>query len=89
MTEHTYIPFHRPCIGQEEIDAVAQVLTSRWLTTGPVTIEFEKEFANYIGCKYALAVNSGTAANAEHSAGSFDRRNPGNWSSSYSRGATE
>jgi len=62
MTEHTYIPFHRPCIGQEEIDAVAQVLTSRWLTTGPVTIEFEKEFANYIGCKYALAVNSGTAA---------------------------
>lgn len=62
MTDLSYIPFHRPSIGDDEIAAVNQVLTSRWLTTGPVTMQFEKEFASYIGCKHALAVNSGTAA---------------------------
>lgn len=62
MSENNFIPFHRPSIGQEEIDAVNQVLHSRWLTTGPAAIEFEKEFAAYIGCKHALALNSGTAA---------------------------
>jgi len=62
MTQNSYIPFHVPSIGQEEMAAVEKVLRSGWLTTGPVTIEFEKEFANYIGCKHALAVNSGTSA---------------------------
>ena len=62
MTDLSYIPFHRPSIGDDEIAAVNQVLTSRWLTTGPVTMQFEKEFASYIGCKHALAVNSGTSA---------------------------
>ena len=62
MTDLSYIPFHRPSIGDDEIAAVNQVLTSRWLTTGPVTLQFEKEFASYIGCKHALAVNSGTSA---------------------------
>ncbi len=62
MTDNTYIPFHRPSIGKEEMDAVQQVLASGWLTTGPVAMEFEKQFAAYIGCKHALAVNSCTAA---------------------------
>ena len=62
MTDTSYIPFHRPSIGKEESDAVQQVLSSGWLTTGPVAIEFEKQFAAYVGCKYALAVNSCTAA---------------------------
>lgn len=62
MTQNSYIPFHLPSIGEEEIEAVEKVLRSGWLTTGPVTIEFEKEFAKYIGCKHALAVTSGTAA---------------------------
>jgi len=44
------------------MDAVQQVLASGWLTTGPVAMEFEKQFAAYIGCKHALAVNSCTAA---------------------------
>jgi dTDP-4-amino-4,6-dideoxygalactose transaminase len=56
------VPFHRPSIGTEELEAVRQVLESRWLTTGPVTHEFEREFAGFVGAKYALAVNSCTAA---------------------------
>ena len=57
-----FIPFHRPSIGTEEVAAVQQVLESKWLTTGPVTRKFEREFADYIGAKHAIAVNSGTAA---------------------------
>ena len=56
------IPFHRPSIGQEEIEAVRLVLESKWLATGPVTLEFEREFAAFVGSKYAIAVNSCTAA---------------------------
>lgn len=59
---NSYIPFHVPSIGEEEIAAVEKVLRSGWLTTGPVALEFEKEFAQYIGCKYALGVNSCTSA---------------------------
>jgi dTDP-4-amino-4,6-dideoxygalactose transaminase len=62
MAEKPFIPFHRPAIGHEEMQAVQRVLASRWLTTGPVTQEFEHQFAAFVGCKYALAVNSATAA---------------------------
>jgi len=58
----SFIPFHRPCLGREEIDGVLSVIASGWLTTGPVAQRLEKEFASYIGCKYALAVNSATSA---------------------------
>jgi dTDP-4-amino-4,6-dideoxygalactose transaminase len=58
----TFIPFHRPSIGNEERTAVREVLESDWLTTGPVSLKFEREFAQYLGAKHALAVNSGTAA---------------------------
>jgi dTDP-4-amino-4,6-dideoxygalactose transaminase len=57
-----FIPFHRPSIGQEEVAAVREVLESEWLTTGPATLKFESEFAQYLGAKHAMAVNSGTAA---------------------------
>jgi len=56
------IPFHRPSIGPEELEAVRLVLESKWLATGPVTMEFEREFAAFVGSKYAIAVNSCTAA---------------------------
>ena len=57
----TTIPFARPSIGEAEIDAVARVLRSGWLTTGSEAQAFEREFGEYIGAPYALAVNSATA----------------------------
>lgn len=60
--DNKFIPFHRPSIGQDEMSAVLKVLESGWLTTGPATLEFERAFAQYVGAKYALALNSGTAA---------------------------
>lgn len=55
------IPFARPSIGVEEENAVLSVLRSGWLTTGPVTAEFERAFAEEIGIEHAIAVSSGTA----------------------------
>lgn len=64
MTDNSnsYIPFHRASIGEKEIEAVNHVLASGWLTTGPVAHNFEKQFAEYLGCKHALAVTTGTGA---------------------------
>ena len=56
------IPVFRPSMGEEEIVAVGEVLRSGWIGLGPKTKEFEEEFARYIGTKYAVAVNSATAA---------------------------
>ncbi len=56
------IPFHIPYITDDEISEVADALKSGWLTMGPKTDRFEKEFAGYIGSKHAIAVNSCTAA---------------------------
>jgi dTDP-4-amino-4,6-dideoxygalactose transaminase len=54
------VPFNRPSIGQEEIDAVVRVLASGWLTTGPQVVELERNFASYVGAKHAIAVASAT-----------------------------
>ncbi len=63
MADNTdFLPFALPDIGPEEIDEVVDTLRSGWLTTGPKTKRFEKEFAEFIGVPFALAVNSGTAA---------------------------
>ncbi len=62
MRKHIdFIPFSRPSIGKREERAAVDVLRSGWLTTGKISAEFEREFAAYVGAKYALAVNSGTA----------------------------
>jgi dTDP-4-amino-4,6-dideoxygalactose transaminase len=47
---------------QEEREAVAKVLQSRWLSLGPVTEEFEHAMCEALGCTYAVATSSGTAA---------------------------
>ena len=49
-------------IGDEEINAVIEVLRSGMLAQGPKVAEFEKAFADYIGVKHAIAVSSGTTA---------------------------
>jgi perosamine synthetase len=56
------VPFAVPDIGESEIEAVVRVLRSGWITTGPETRAFEREFASYIGVAHAVAVNSCTAA---------------------------
>jgi dTDP-4-amino-4,6-dideoxygalactose transaminase len=61
-TRTTFLPFALPHITQAEIDEVVETLRSGWLTTGPRTKRFEREFATYVGAPYALAVNSATAA---------------------------
>jgi len=49
-------------VGEEEVQAVSEVIRSGWLTMGPKTFEFEKEFAKYVGAQHAVAVSTGTAA---------------------------
>ena len=60
------IRINQPLLSKEETDAVTEVLKSGILTEksgmGPRTLEFEKEFARYVGAKHAVAVSSGTAA---------------------------
>ena len=56
------IPFLRPPLTQQDIDAAVTVLKGSDLTAGEQTEQFEAEFADYIGTKFAVAVNSGTSA---------------------------
>ena len=56
------IPIASPSIGEEEIKAVKEVLSSGMLAQGEKVREFENNFANYIGTKYAVATSSGTSA---------------------------
>ncbi|MDR2346345.1 MAG: DegT/DnrJ/EryC1/StrS family aminotransferase [Planctomycetaceae bacterium] len=49
------------CSGRE-LEYVTRVIQSGWLTTANMCLEFERKFADFIGVKYALAVNSCTAA---------------------------
>lgn len=61
MTEK-FIPYCLPDITDVEIKEVVDTLESGWLAKGPKTIEFEEKFAEYVGAKYAVAMNSCTAA---------------------------
>lgn len=58
----TPLPYGRQSISEEDIEAVAAVLRSEWLTTGPNVSAFEREFATFTGTSEAVAVSSGTAA---------------------------
>lgn len=56
------IPFHRPYMTEDEVNAACEAIRNGWLTMGLKTIEFENKFRDYLGVKEAVAVNSGTAA---------------------------
>ena len=49
-------------MGDDEIRAVTDVLRSKWLSMGPVTVEFERQFAAMVGVTHAFAVTNCTAA---------------------------
>lgn len=55
------IQLFRPIISEEAIEAVAEVLRSGWIGLGPKTEAFEKMFAEYMGARYAVGLNSATA----------------------------
>jgi UDP-4-amino-4,6-dideoxy-N-acetyl-beta-L-altrosamine transaminase len=56
------IPYGKQHVTEEDIQAVEEVLRSDFWTQGPAVPKFEKNFAQYVGSKYAVAVANGTAA---------------------------
>jgi len=61
-TRRNFLPYTLPSISEEEINEVAAALQSGFLTTGPRTKLFEIKFAEYVGVRNAIAVNSSAAA---------------------------
>lgn len=62
--QHTgpaFVPFARPTMGEAELAAIAEVIESGWLTTGPRVKTFEAAFARHVGTAEAVALNSCTA----------------------------
>ncbi len=61
LSEIKRVPLSSPDITSKDIEAINQVLSTSFLSIGPKVKEFEKKIADYIGVKYAVAVNSGTS----------------------------
>src|SRR5215475_6651039 len=57
-----FIPVAKPWIGEAEAEAVRRPILSGWVTQGPEVEAFEREFAAYVGAKYACAVSNCTVA---------------------------
>ncbi|KDR94625.1 dTDP-4-amino-4,6-dideoxygalactose transaminase [Peptoclostridium litorale DSM 5388] len=62
MRRDEFLQYAKPEMGEDEIRDVADTIKSGWITKGPRTAEFEEKFARFVGAKYAVAVNSCTAA---------------------------
>lgn len=56
------IQLFKPYMGDDEVQAVSEVIRSGWIGLGPKTAEFEKQLAQFIGVPYAVGLNSATAA---------------------------
>jgi len=61
MYKKKFIIFGTPTIGKDEINAVKNVLTSKWIGSGIITEKFEKKFKEYKKSTYSLSLNSCTA----------------------------
>lgn len=64
MTTHKneLIPVLRPTMDEQTKKDLLDVIDSGWWGQSSKTLEFERQFAEYVGVKYAIGVNSGTAA---------------------------
>ena len=60
-SQPAFIPFTRPSFNQETIDAVAEVLRSGWVTSGPKLAEFEATLSDYFGGRPVRCFANGTA----------------------------
>jgi len=60
-SQPAFIPFTRPSFNQETIDAVAEVLRSGWVTSGPKLAEFETRLSDYFGGRPVRCFANGTA----------------------------
>ncbi len=56
-----FLPLCRPAIIEEDIQAVADVLRSGWITTGPKNAQLEQKIMDHTGAKHAVALSSATA----------------------------
>jgi UDP-4-amino-4,6-dideoxy-N-acetyl-beta-L-altrosamine transaminase len=61
-SRESFLPYAKHWLGKEEKKEILEVLNSEWVTTGPKVTQFENEIAQFSQAKYAVAVNSGTAA---------------------------
>ena len=62
LIREKFLNFGSPLIEQSDINEVIDCLKSGWLSTGPRVNKFENDFRNYIGSKYAVALNSCSGA---------------------------
>ena len=58
----TFLPFALPDVGDTELAEIQEAFDSGWITTGPKTRQFEREFPGYVGAKHVIAANSCTTA---------------------------
>ena len=56
------IPITKPCLGQEELDAIGQALQSGWIVQGPFVQQFEAKFSAFTQSSNSVATNSCTSA---------------------------
>ena len=62
MQNQKKIRLFKPSIGNEELSNIKKIFKTAWLGYGDKVNEFENKFSKFIGRKYAVGVNSGTAA---------------------------